>query len=547
VSQSQILQGGRTWQNEHLVYTHGFGVVASQVNSATTEGQPAFVLRGIPPSGDPALSPSQPRIYYGEEHDVPFVMVHTDTQELDYDGAPSPQDYQGQGGIAIGNIFQRALFAWRFHDVNLLISSQIHADSKILIRRDIASRVQTPAPFLLFDRDPYLAIVDGRPTWIWDAYTTTDQYPYSQAVNLSEVMGTGPQVNYMRNSVKVTVDAYDGTVRYYIVDPTDPIIEAWARAFPELFTPGSEASPDLQAHFRYPEDLFTAQAVQFTNYHVTDPSVFYQKSDRWQIPQDPTYCANNPDASQCGPQPIGEIPSISPNYLIMRLPGEDQENFVLAMPFVPQFRQNTIGFIAAKSDPGSYGQIVAFTFPAGENILGPTQVFSAINQDRTFSQERTLLGSGGSKVLFGDFLAIPIGNTFMYVQPVYVRSTGELAIPELKRVVVVDEQGNVSVADNLSDAIDQIVGTSGQKPGQPTGSVEQQVKQLLSQALDHFQTANEALKQGDLGRYQQELAVAQGLVKQASDLASQATAPAGGASPGPSASPTSSASPTPAA
>ncbi|MBI3648888.1 MAG: UPF0182 family protein [Actinobacteria bacterium] len=539
VSQSQILQGGVTWQNQHLVYTHGFGVVATQVNTATPEGQPVFTLQDIPPTGQPALT--QPRIYYGESSDVPFVVVNTKTQELDYEGATSPQSYQGKGGIQMGSILQRALFAWRFRDVNLLISGQIDSSSRILIRRDIGSRVQTPAPFLTFDHDPYLAVVDGRPTWIWDAYTTTDQYPYSQSVSLAQVTGSGPNVNYIRNSVKVTVDAYDGTVHYYVVDPTDPIAQAWARAFPELFTSGDQASPDLQAHYRYPEDLFTTQAFQFANYHVLDPSVFYRKTDRWQIPQDPTYCANKPTSIECDPRnPNAAAPPIHPNYMLMRLPGEDQENFVLTMPFVPQGRQNMIGYMAAKSDPGSYGQIVSYTFPSGENILGPSQVFSAINQDRTFSQERTLLGQGGSNVLFGDFLAIPINDTFLYVQPVYVRSSGGQAIPELKRVVVVTGAGTVAVADNLPDALDLAVGSGAGAPPPPTGSVAQQIQDLLSQALDHFQSANDALKSGDLATYQRELQLAQGLVQEASDLAKQAQGQGSGGtgtSPSPSPSP----------
>jgi uncharacterized membrane protein (UPF0182 family) len=547
VSQSQILQGGVTWQNTHLVYTHGFGVVASQVNTVSPEGQPDFVLQDIPPTspiGDESLVPTQPRIYYGELSDVPFVVVGTKTRELDYEGATSPEQYHGKGGIPLGNIFQRALFAWRFHDINLLISGQITSDSRILIRRDLLSRVKTPAPFLTFDHDPYLAIVSGRPTWIWDAYTTSDQYPYSQAVNMSDVTGSGPTVNYLRNSIKVAVDAYDGTITYYVVDPQDPIAAAWSRAFPEMFTTTTPPS-ELQKHFRYPEDLFTVQADQFANYHVTDPSVFYRKTDRWQIPQDPTFCANNPKAPECS-QSIGSVRPLHPSYQLMRLPGETDEGFVLALPFVPQQRPNMVGYMAAKSDPGSYGQIVSYAFPSGGNILGPSQVFSAINQDRTFSQERTLLGQTGSAVLFGDFLAIPINDAFMYVEPVYVRSNGQQAIPELKRVVVVDGQGNVSVASTLTDALKLAVGSTGNaggNTGPPSGTPTQQIQALLQQALEHFQKANEALKAGDLATYQRELQQAQDLVSQASALASKEPTGETGTSPSISPSPSTTASP----
>jgi uncharacterized membrane protein (UPF0182 family) len=538
VAQDQIPEGGGTWQNSHLVYTHGYGAVASQVNTATTEGQPEFTLQGIPPTGEPALD--QPRIYYGESDKVPFVLVGTTTDELDYEGAPQPQNYQGAGGIPIGNIFQRALFAWRFRDVNLLISGQITSDSKILIRRNLEARVTTAAPFLHFDHDPYLAVVDGELVWILDAYTSTDQYPYSQEVDASNVIGGAGALNYIRNSVKVTVDAYDGTVTYYIVDDTDPIVAAWSRAFPGMFTQGSEAPPELQAHFRYPEGLFTIQAFQFSNYHVTDAQIFYQKTNRWEVPRDPTFCANNPTNAACGDQGSGAIPSMSPFYVLMKLPGEEDEQFVLIIPFVPQGRQNMVGWMAAKSDPGSYGEIVAYEFPQGETIDGPSLAFSRMNQDRTFSSERSLLAQQGSDVLFGDFLVIPINDSFLYVEPVYVRSVGENAIPELKRVLVLNGQASgVGLADNLADALDLAVGAGagGGTNEPPTGTLEQRIQELLSQALEHFQAANDALKAGNLALYQTELTQAQALVQQANDLAEQAAGTPTGTSPSPSVSP----------
>jgi uncharacterized membrane protein (UPF0182 family) len=540
VAQDQIPQGGGTWQNAHLVYTHGFGAVASQVNTATTEGQPEFTLRDIPPVGEPVLD--QPRIYYGESDKVPFVLVGTTTDELDYEGAPDPQNYQGEGGIPIGNIFQRALFAWRFRDVNLLISGQITADSKILIRRDLEARITTAAPFLHFDRDPYLAVVEGRLTWILDAYTSTDQYPYSQAVDASDVIAGSGSINYIRNSVKVTVDAYDGKIKYIIVDDTDPIIKAWSSAFPEMFT--SEASDALQAHYRYPEGLFSIQAFQYANYHVTDPQVFYRKTNRWEVPADPTFCANNQTNAACGDQANGSLPTMSPSYVLMKLPGETEEQFVLIIPFVPQGRQNMVGWMAAKSDPGSYGEVVAYEFPQGAPIDGPSLAFSRMNQDRTFSSERSLLAQQGSDVLFGDFLVIPINDSFLYVQPVYVRSVGENAIPELKRVLVLNGQASgLGLADNLTDALGLAVGgETGGQPEPPTGSVEEQIQELLSQALEHFQAANDALTAGNLALYQTELSQAQSLVQQANDLAEQAT---GGTGTGASPSPSVSASPSP--
>jgi uncharacterized protein len=541
VAQSEIPEGSRTWQNTHLVYTHGFGAVATQAAAVTAEGAPEFTLKNVPPEGEPL--PEQPRVYYGEANDVPFVVVNSGTPELDYVGSPDPQPYAGQGGIKIGGFLQRALFAVRESDINLLISGQITADSKILINRDIQSRTHLAAPFLKFDADPYLAVVDGRMVWIWDAYTTTDQYPYSQSVDLAEATDPDSEghltgtANYIRNSVKVTVDAYDGTVTYY-ADLEEPIIHAWSNAFPGMFQSLTSASASLQEHFRYPENLFQVQAFQFANYHVTDPAVFYQKTDRWQVPEDPTIPANAGNDALAGP--------LHPYYLLMTLPGETSEQFVLVIPFVPQGRQNLVGLMAAKSDPGVYGDLVAYSFPEGRNVLGPDQVFSQINQDPTFSQQRSLLSTGGSQVIFGDFLAIPIGDSFLYVQPVYVRSNQTNAIPELKRVLVVNG-GTVAVSDTFDGALQAAVGGvqppgGGQQPGEG-----QTVAELLSEALDHFTAADAALKAGDLATYQAELAQAQALVKQANDLAATAAGSGGALQPTPAitASPSSTASPTP--
>lgn len=529
VDQRQV-PGTQTWQSTHLVYTHGYGAVSSLVNTATAQGAPSLTLQDIPPVGSPQIT--QPRIYYGEVQTVPFVVVNTGTQELDFEGAPSSNyQYTGQGGIQVGNFFQRAVFAWRYKDINLLISGQIRSDSRILIYRDIAQRVSKAAPFLRFDADPYLAIVDGRLKWIWDAYTTTSEYPYSQSVDLREATAGGltGQANYIRNSVKVVVDAYDGTITYY-ADGSDPIITAWSRAFPGMFTPIADAPASLSAHFRYPENLFQVQATQFARYHVTDPQVFFQNQDLWQIPDDPTIPANTGNAADQGP--------LRPYYQLIRLPGQSSEQFQLVLPFVPQGRQNMVALMAANSDPAGYGQISSFTFPSGLNVFGPSQVFSQINQDPTFSQERTLLGTGGSSVVFGDLLVIPIDNSFLYVEPVYVRSQQTSAIPELKRVIVVNGS-TVGIGATLQDAIAS--STSGQTQtgggGGPTpgGTTDEQVAALLDQAVQHFAAADTALRAGDLATYQQELAAAQALVQQANDLLVPQSG--GGASPSPSASP----------
>jgi hypothetical protein len=540
VSQDGISEGGKTWQNVHLVYTHGFGAVASQVNAATTEGQAVFTLRDIPPVGAPALEGNGQRVYYGEgaPGDAAFVVVNTGTEELDYQGTATDDQaqetfsYDGDGGIPVGGLFQRALFAWRFRDVNLLISDLIQGDSRIMIYRDIIARVPKAAPFLRLDGDPYSAVVDGRLVWIWDAYTTTDQYPYSDFVELSEVASPSAQeqapslggdVNYLRNSVKAVVDAYDGSIRYYVADPSDPIIQAWDLAFPTMFTDIDEASPDLLAHFRYPENLFQIQAFQYTNYHVTDPNVFYGGQDFWALPVDPTI-------------PGSDQARMRPYYVLMRLPGEAEETFVLILPFTPLERQNMVAWLAAKSDPGpEYGDIVSFEFPSGVNVDGPTQVFSRINQDARFSAERTLLGQGGSSIVFGDFLVIPLQDSLLYVQPVYVESNQPNAIPELKRVVVANGPTigiGSSLRAALTDSLGEAVPDGGEQPP-PQGTEEQQIQALLDQAAQHFVAADAALRAGDLATYQSEIAAAQDATTQAQELIAELL----GVQPSPSPSP----------
>jgi uncharacterized membrane protein (UPF0182 family) len=525
VSQDGIPAGGRSWQNEHLVYTHGFGAVASQVNTSTSEGEPAFLVQDVPPKTDQPdfqLSDAGQRVYFGERSDVPFVVVNTGAGELDYQSGNQQQQapvYTGRGGIQVGGVMGKLLFAWRFKDVNLLISGLIHNDSRVMIFRSLKERIPKPAPFLKYDSDPYAAVVDGRLVWIQDAYTTTNNYPYSQSVRLSDfsagkLSGTA---NYIRNSVKVVVDAYSGQMTYYVVDPSDPIIRAWQAVFPDLFHPFTEAPEDLLAHFRYPEDLFTVQANQFTNYHVTDPRVFYGKQDFWALPGDPSF-----QIDKKNPQPR---PDLRPYYVQMLLPGSDgSESFQLILPFTPTGRTNMVAWMAASSDPGNYGDLVSFEFPSGQNVDGPLQVFNQINSDPAFSAERTLLSRGGSRLVFGNFLVVPIDNGFLYVLPVFVQGSqpGVQSFPELKRVVVV-QGSQVGLGPTLSAAIADSFGNAPPPPppdgGNGGGTVPEQIKSLLADAVRHFQAADVALKAGDLGTYQSEIAAAQRDIEEAQALA----------------------------
>lgn len=557
ISQQGISTTGATWQNTHLVYTHGYGVAASQVNGASSQGAPLFILQDIPPVGSSqagsqaladALNAGQPRIYYGERPGVPFVVVNTGAKELDYQGTSTNDNqqvtysYQGTGGIPVGNFFQRLLFAWRFQDPNLLISNLIHSDSRMMIYRSIGQRITKAAPFLSYDGDPYAAIVGGRVVWIQDAYTTTTEYPYSQEANLGTDTGDLLQgtANYIRNSVKVVVDAYNGSMKFYVTDPSDPIIQVWQKAFPDLFSPVGQAPAELQAHFRYPENLFQVQATEFANYHVTDPSVFYGKQDFWAIPTDPTVTANDPNAGSSTP--------MRPYYVQMRLPGKAQEEFVLIMPFTPQQRQNMVAWMAAPSDPADYGQIVNYQFPAGRNLDGPVQVFNQIRSYQPFSTQQTLLGQGGSNLLFGNLLVIPIDNSFLYVQPVFVQSTQANAFPELKIVVVV-HGGTVGIGSTLDEALTNAglgagQGQTGQGPvTQPIGTSA--VDALLGQALDHFKLADAALKAGDLATYQAEIQKARDLIGQAAAVSIKKEGASGSAAP--SAAPSPSPVPTPTA
>jgi uncharacterized membrane protein (UPF0182 family) len=522
VTQSGISETARTWQNEHLVYTHGYGSVAAQVNSITSDGAPLLTLEDIPPEGQPVTD--QPRIYYGEIDDVDFVVVNSSTEELDFEGASgeTPFTYDGEGGIELGGLFRRALFAWRFQDANLLISGQVQSDSRILINRSIVERAKDTMPFLTFDADPYLAVTSRGYVWIWDAYTTSDGYPYSQSVDLAEVTADllpQQEVNYMRNSVKAVIDAYDGSVTYY-ADLDEPIMQGWDRAFPGVFRPIADAPEELRSHFRYPENLFQAQAFQYANYHVEDPAAFYRKQDFWEVPGDPT---------QQGAVGIGGSPSpaqetngrkLLPSYQLMRLPGDPEERFHLVIPFQPENRLNMVGWMAANSDPDGYGELVAFTLPPGRDVDGPGLVFSRVNADEDFSEARTLLGTGGSEIQFGDLLTIPIEDSILYVLPVYVRAAGDSAVPKLELVLVVNGT-TVTVEGSLPEAIEGATGAvSGEEPPPDggEGTVQQQIERLLSQAVAHFAAAEEALRAGDLARYQSEQEQAQALVEQANEL-----------------------------
>jgi uncharacterized membrane protein (UPF0182 family) len=418
----------------------------SPVNEVVQEGLPALFLRDIPVTGE--FEVTRPEIYYGEEPDH-YVIVKTRDQEFDYpvEEGNTTTVFQGDSGVGLGSIITRALLAWEFQDLNILISDSLTGESRILFRRNIQQRINTVAPFLTLDHDPYLVLSeDGRLFWIQDAYTTTDRFPYSQPQVLR---ATGEPINYIRNSVKVMVDAYDGDMTFFLVDETDPIAATYARIFPELFTPFDEMPEGMRAHVRYPEDLFLAQVEKYLLYHLTDPVARYNQEDVWNIPTE-LFGGNE--------QPV------EPYYVIMRIPGEVAEEFALIMPLTPARRQNTIAWVAARSDGDNYGKLLAFRFPTNSLVFGPRQVETRIDQDGAIAAQFGLWRQSNAEVTRGNLLMIPIGEGNLFVEPIYLRS-GASELPELRRVIVVN--GNqIAMEPTLERALAVIFG--GAEPTEPT-------------------------------------------------------------------------------
>jgi uncharacterized protein len=485
----QHLQGGRNWINEHLTYTHGYGVVVGPVNRITPEGLPEFFVKDIPPrSSDGFPKVTRPEIYYAEMSND-YALVRTRSQELDYPAGDQNvyTHYEGEGGIPIGTIGRRLLFAARFAERNIVLSDDITAESRILIYRTIGERIRLVAPFFRFDRDPYMVVTDdGRLVWMLDGYTTTERYPYSDPVR-----GIG---NYMRNSVKVTVDAYHGSVRFYIADASDPIVRAYAAAFPGLLQPLDTMPADLRRHIRYPEDFFAIQARKYAVYHMETPQVFYNKEDLWAVPRRIL---------------DGRDREMEPYFTIMRLPGEAKEEFILLTLFNPSRRDNMIAWLAARSDPPNYGRLIVYNFPKQKNVYGPRLVDARIDQDPIISQQLSLWNQRGSTVIRGSLLAIPIDQSLIYVQPLYLAAE-QGALPELRRVIVA--YGNqIAMEPTLEQSLSRIftgrvaptvVAAStpaGAAPGPPpAGGVE---RAAAHRAWEAWTRSQDALRRGDWAAY----------------------------------------------
>lgn len=548
---AQLSQGDQSWVNQHIVYTHGYGVVMVPVNEVASSGQPNLLISNFPPSSVQGVSAvTQPRIYFGTQPSN-YVIVDAASQEFDYpsaSGSDQTTSWTGTSGIKLDTPLARLLFAARFGDLNMLISSQITGSSQLLYNRSIQERVAAIAPFLRYDKDPYLVLTaDGSLDYVLDAYTTSaafpDANPYDPGSNPSASGLAGDPFNYIRNSVKVVMNAYDGSMSFYVSDPKDPIIQAWEGVFPGLFKPLSEMPADIRGdatnpgHLRYPADMFAAQTAQFSKYHVTDPSDFFQNNDVWSLPP------SADSGGTTGTQQLG----LQAYYLQMRIPGQANPEFVLVQPMLPQGRQNMIAWVAAHNDPSDYGQVSVFDFPKETNVLGPQQIQALIAQNKDISQQITLWGQVGSKVILGNLLVVPLQdssghNQLLYVEPVYLQASSN-GLPIFQKVILATQTQTVW-GNSLEDALNQIYAgqgttTSGGTPSPgasptpsvapsptvaatpsgtpaaiPSVSLTGSEQQLVAEANAHFQAAQAAAGRGDWTTYGKEMQIVSQLLTQ---------------------------------
>jgi uncharacterized protein len=555
----------QSFVNRHIVYTHGYGVVASPSNDVNSDGSPQYFLSDVPVTTVPnAIELDQgpaSEIYFGEGLGS-YVLTDAEQKEFNFQTEGKTDRftrYRGKDGVVLSNWLRRASFALRFGSIDPLISKQVNSDTRVLMERDIRARVEKLAPFLKYDADPYPVVLGNKTLWVLDGYTTTDMYPYSQSTGGEGGLATN--VNYARNSVKVTVDAYQGTVTFYVFDEKDPIIRAWRKAFPDLFTDKSQMSEELEKHLRYPEDLFRLQSNMYGPYHVTETRRFYDGSSKWLVSPDPgssvpsdftTFVDTSGDTATNQPQAATSTGRrIDPYYLFLKLPGDEKESFVILEPFVPVSSGNSItrlsSFLTAKSDPGEYGKLQSFVMPQGSTVFGPLQVDNEINRTQQISQAITLLNQQGSRVIKGSLQLIPVGNSIIYVRPIYVRGAGENGFPQFQFVAVFTQNKGAVCAPTIDEAITRLFadagdgqatncafglgantnpngdddtsggpsdsGTTTTTTTTPAGSGTAQEK--LNQAAALFDRADAALAAKDLATYQSLINQAKTLVNQA--------------------------------
>jgi uncharacterized protein len=470
------------WVNRHLQFTHGYGVAMSPVTEVETGGRPSFFVQDVPPRGRIPLE--RPDIYYGLKS-LDFLIVRSRMEEFNYPGPDGPvyTHYEGEGGVLLSSLFRRLLYAWQFRDLNILISGEITSESRIQYRRTVSERFATITPFLLRDREAYTVVADGRLFWIQDAYTVTNRYPYSTPWQ--------GQFNYLRNSVKAVVDAYHGSVDYYVADPSDPMIRTYSAIFPGLFKPLEEMPDYLRPHLRYPLDLFTVQTQMLLQYHMEDPVVFYNKEDQWSIPVQSSF---------------GRTEPLRPYYIVARLPEEAEEEFLLIQPFTPDRRHNLVGWMAARNDGANYGELILYRFPPGRHVDGPNQIEARIDNDVVISEQFTLWGQVGSEVFRGILLVIPLGDAILYAEPVFLKPE-TLDFPELRRIILADSR-EVVMHQTLDASVRAVVGelpavaavtatVDDEAPAvAPTARVPdlEAVRRGLQEAVDKLQEVLESLR-----------------------------------------------------
>jgi uncharacterized membrane protein (UPF0182 family) len=487
----------RTWINEQLTFTHGYGLTLGPVNEVTPEGLPVLFIRDLPLTSTVDLKVTQPAIYYGELPET-HVFVNTKTEEFDY---PRGEDnvfatYQGHGGVPLGGLFRRLMFAIRFRSTDTFFSPTLTPESRVMMHRRISERVALIAPFLTFDSDPYLAISDGRLVWMQDAYTTSNRYPYASAAG---------GVNYIRNAVKVTIDAYHGTTTFHLLDTADPIAATIGKVFPSLFKPLSDMPEDLRNRLRYPQTIFSIQAAMFATFHMTNPAVFYNREDQWEIP-----------SFDVG----GQAERMDPYYTMMKLPGEAGPEYIQMLPFTPRQKDNLAAWMAARSDGEHYGRLVIFQFPKQTVIFGPRQVAARISQDQVIAPQITLWNQQGSEVIQGTLLVIPIEESLLYIRPLYLRAANG-RIPELKRVIVA-YQNQIVMETTLDEALARLFPKDG-RPAVPAAAVEApsqttstakpapsapptgDAAELTLQARETYERAMKAQREGNWAQYGEEI------------------------------------------
>lgn len=471
----------RTWINERLIFTHGNGITFGPVSRISREGLPEFFIKDIPPVSQADIRVTLPEIYYGELSND-YVIVKTKVPEFSYPTSEGNiyTSYKGRGGVKLDSFLARALFALHFKTEKILLSSDIAKESRILYYRNVIGRVKTVAPFLLFDQDPYIVVTgDGRLVWVMDAYTFSDRMPYSKPIDR--------RINYMRNSVKVVVDAYDGSLDFYVSDPSDIMIKAYSKMFPGMFKSLAEMPEDVRRHVRYPNRFLQAQASMFAAYHMTDPKVFYNKEDLWEVP-------------------VFDEKPMEPYYTIMKLPGEKREEYILLLPYTPAKRDNLAAWFAARCDEPNYGKLLVYTFPRDRLVFGPKQVDARINQDSYISQQLTLWSQHGSQVIRGSLLVIPIERSLLYVQPLYLAASDRVGLPELRRVIVAYEN-DVVMEENLEIALQRLFGgkAAAVRKAAPVEEAAAPSRDLAREAMRAFERAIEMQRQGNWAAYGEEL------------------------------------------